>query len=271
MCPAEEAMKRQDPRLSIWAKRLARSLFLLVFVSVLSLIPVIRDSETRLTDTFFRLAPHPAHRSAVVLVLIDEDSLRKYGRWPWSRELLSRLTRNLTSSGAGAIGLDILMSEPQSPEADASLQQSLHASGRVVIAGKIGAFPDGPHWVEPLPAFSQAAVAVGHVQAVLDADSVCRRFPPRELTIDGPRLAFAVEVARQADWHRTSAFLDSHGVPASDGAGSISSAAPMLVRIPFRRRGFETISAFAVLQGANLNARFTGRPVLDDSGATEIS
>lgn len=270
MCPAEKAMKRQNPLLSIWAKRVALSLCLLVFVSVLSLIPVIRDSETRLTDTFFRLAPYPAHRSAVVLVLIDEDSLRQYGRWPWSREMLSRLTRNLTSSGAGAIGLDILMSEPQSPEADASLQQSLQASGRVVIAGKIGAFPDGPHWVEPLPAFSQAAIAVGHVQAVLDADSICRRFPPRELTIDGPRLAFAVEVARQTDPRRASAFLDSYRAPVSDDSLSISRAAPLLVRIPFRRDGFETVSAATVLQGGNLGVRLLGRPVLVGFGATEI-
>jgi signal transduction histidine kinase len=259
-------MKRQNPWLSVWPL----SLCLLVLVAVLSLIPVVRDSGTRVTDTFFRLAPLPAQPSPVVLVLVDEDSLRQYGRWPWSRELLSRLTSNLTHSGVSVIGLDILMSESQSPEADASLSKSLQASGRVVIGAKIGAFPDGPHWVEPLPTVSKAAVAVGHVQAVLDADSVCRRFPPRELTIDGPRLAFAVEVARQADPQRTSTFLNSYGVPTSDDALSISRAAPILVRIPFRRDRFETISAATVLQGGDLGTRFRGRPVLVGFGATEI-
>jgi len=266
----EETMKRQNPRLRIWAERLALSLLLLVLVAVLSLIPVVRDSEIRLTDSFFRMAPPPGQRSAVVLVLIDEGSLRQHGRWPWSREILGQLMSNLTSAGAGVIGLDILLSEPQSTEADASLQKSLQASGHAVIVGKIGAFPDGPHWVEPLRAFSQAAVAVGHVQAVLDVDTVCRRFPPRELTIDGPRLAFAVEVARQIDPLRTSAFLHSYGVPSSDDAVSVSFATPVLVRIPFRGDGFETISASTVLRGGDLGQKFLGRPVLVGFGAAEI-
>jgi len=267
----KRAMKRKNSLLSVWAKRAALSLLVLLLVAALSLIPVVRDSEMRLTDTFFRLAPPPAQRSGAVLVLIDEESLQQYGRWPWSRELLSRLINNLTHAGARVIGVDILLSEPQSPEADASLEKSLQASGRVVIVGKIGAFPEGPHWVGPLPAFSQAAVAVGHVQAVLDADSVCRRFPPSELTIDGPRLAFAIEVARQIDPRRTSEFLNLCGVSTSEDAVNINLAAPILVRIPFRRDGFDTVSASTVLQGVNLAARFAVRPVLVGFGATEIS
>ena len=169
----------------MWAERFGLSLLLLALVAVFSIIPVVRDSELRVTDTFFRLAPPPAQRSAVVLVLIDDESLRQYGRWPWSRELLGRLIGNIADSGSGVIGLDVLLSEPQSPEADAALQGALRASGRAVLVGKIGAFPDGPHWVEPLPAFAQEAIAVGHAHAVLDDDGICRRFPPLELTIDG--------------------------------------------------------------------------------------
>ena len=267
---ADRVTKQQTVWVTLWLKRIALSFVLLVLVDLLSLIPVVRDSEVRLTDTFFRLSAHPAQPSTVLLVMIDEDSLRQHGRWPWSRELLSRLTNKLTQAGARAIGLDILLSEPQSPEADASLAKALRASGRVVLAGKIGDFPSGPHWVSPLPELTQEAVAVGHVQALLDADSICRRFPPRELTIDGARLAFAVEVARQIDPRGTSAFLASYGVAASDDKFNISRAAPILVRIPFRRDGFETVSASSVLRAGNLGARFSGRPILIGFGATEI-
>ena len=185
--------------LRMWAERFALSLLVLGLVVAFSVIPVVRDSELRLTDSFFRLAPPPAQRSEVVLVLIDDESLRQYGRWPWSRALLGRLMNKIADSGAGVIGLDVLLSEPQSPEADAVLQSALETSRRAVIVGKIGNFRDGPHWIEPLPAFSQAATAVGHAHAVLDEDSICRRFPPLELTIDGPRWAFAVEVARRTN------------------------------------------------------------------------
>src|SRR5271167_1364723 len=117
--------KTHSPRLRTWAERLGLSLLLLVLVAVFSLIPVVRDSEVRLTDTFFRLVPPPAQRSAVVLVLIDDESLRQYGRWPWSRELLGKLIHNIADNGAGVIGLDILLSEPQTPASDAALQNAL--------------------------------------------------------------------------------------------------------------------------------------------------
>lgn len=188
-----------------WIERLGLSLVLLLLVAVFSAVPVVRDSELRVSDTFFRLAALPANRSTVVLVSIDDESLRQYGRWPWSREVLSELVSKVAGGGAGAIGLDILLSERQSPEADASLEQSIRATQRVVIVDKIGAFQTGNQWVEPLPEFVHAANAVGHAHAVLDEDGICRRFPPVEMTIDGPRWAFAVEVARQIDPHRTAA------------------------------------------------------------------
>ena len=257
--------------LRMWAERFALSLLVLGLVVAFSVIPVVRDSELRLTDSFFRLAPPPAQRSEVVLVLIDDESLRQYGRWPWSRALLGRLMNKIADSGAGVIGLDVLLSEPQSPEADAVLQSALETSRRAVIVGKIGDFRDGPHWIEPLPAFSQAATAVGHAHAVLDEDSICRRFPPLELTIDGPRWAFAVEVARRTNERRTSAFLDSYGIPGVNDSSRVSSAKSVLVRIPFRRDEFEIISASTVLQGEDLSARLMGRPVLVGFGGTEIS
>ena len=112
------------------------------------------------------------------------------------------MVHKIADDGASVIGLDILLSEPQSPPADLALQQALATKPGTVIVGKVSGFRDGPHWVEPLPPFAQAAIAVGHAHAVLDEDSICRRFPPLELTIDGPRWAFAVEVARKIDQRR---------------------------------------------------------------------
>src|ERR1700756_79879 len=243
------------------------STILFAAVVVFSAVPVIRDMQVRLTDTFFRLAPVPKERSGVVLVLIDDESLQQYGRWPWSRELLAQLTTNLAHAGARVIGVDILLSEAQSRSVDQALSLALQAAPTVIV-DKIGTFPDGPHWIEPLPQFSRAA-AVGHAHSVLDGDSVCRRFPPRELTLDGSRWAFAVEVARRMDARRTSMFLESYHVPFNDEAGVVSAAAPVLARIAYRRDGFQTISARSVLQGNDL-ASVQGKAVLVGFGPTEI-
>jgi adenylate cyclase len=126
---------------------------------------------------------------------------------------LGRLVSKIASNGARVIGLDVLLSEPQSPATDTALEESLRASGRTVIVGKVGALADGPHWVEPLPLFSASAVMVGHAHAVLDEDGICRRFPPLELTTEGPKWAFALEVARVIDPRRVFQFLNLYGIP----------------------------------------------------------
>ena len=68
-------------------------------------------------DTLQRAFPRPdADRvvpgSGVVVVDIDEASLARYGQWPWSRSLVSRLVAALQEAGAKAIGLDIVFAEP---------------------------------------------------------------------------------------------------------------------------------------------------------------
>jgi adenylate cyclase len=47
----------------------------------------------------------------VVIVDIDEKSLKEYGQWPWNRKLVSQLLYDLSDAGAGIIGLDIVFSE----------------------------------------------------------------------------------------------------------------------------------------------------------------
>lgn len=48
----------------------------------------------------------------IVIVDIDEKSLKELGQWPWSRDKVATILKNLTSSGAGIIGLDIVFAEP---------------------------------------------------------------------------------------------------------------------------------------------------------------
>jgi adenylate cyclase len=70
-------------------------------------------------DQHFRIrGPRPANPQ-VVIVAIDEVSLRAIGRWPWSRTVLADLVRRLDEAGAAAIAFDVLMNEPErSPERD---------------------------------------------------------------------------------------------------------------------------------------------------------
>jgi adenylate cyclase len=49
----------------------------------------------------------------VVIVDVDEKSLKEIGRWPWPREVTARLTRNLFEQyGVAAVGFDVVFAEP---------------------------------------------------------------------------------------------------------------------------------------------------------------
>jgi adenylate cyclase len=71
--------------------------------------------------------PRPAN-DTVVIVAIDERSLRDIGRWPWPRSVLANLVRRLDQDGATVIALDLILSEP---ERSGELQAATHMKERL--------------------------------------------------------------------------------------------------------------------------------------------
>ncbi|HLY78980.1 MAG TPA: CHASE2 domain-containing protein, partial [Caulobacteraceae bacterium] len=65
-----------------------------------------------LFDLYQSVSPAPPVSRQVHVVVIDAESLQAIGGWPWSRYYLARLTEEIAKRGATAIGLDILMPEP---------------------------------------------------------------------------------------------------------------------------------------------------------------
>lgn len=59
-----------------------------------------------------RYAPLP-QATPIVIADIDEQSLKREGRWPWSRDKLALLTEQLTQAGATVIAFDVVFAEPQ--------------------------------------------------------------------------------------------------------------------------------------------------------------
>src|SRR5437868_2858680 len=74
--------------------------------------PPIEEFRVRTFDTFQVLDPRVKTAKPVRIVNIDENSLAKYGQWPWPRTLVADLVTNLTRLGAVAIGFDIMFAEP---------------------------------------------------------------------------------------------------------------------------------------------------------------
>lgn len=68
--------------------------------------------EGRIYDSFLRQAPHRPAGTVPVVVDIDEESLRRYGQWPWPRYRVAQLLGRLRELGASAVALDIVFAEP---------------------------------------------------------------------------------------------------------------------------------------------------------------
>ena len=115
----------------------------------------------------------------IVIVAIDETSLARIGRWPWSRHELARGIEQLTQAGAGPVLLDVILAEAQQGDAsaDVHLAQAITSHGQVVLPVFMpGA---GAQAVRPLARFA-ALARLGHAQALVDPDGVTRRYLAQE-------------------------------------------------------------------------------------------
>ncbi len=63
-------------------------------------------------DSYQRAAPRPYEAAPVRVVDIDDETIRRFGQWPWPRTDIARLTKALGDAGASAIAFDIVFSEP---------------------------------------------------------------------------------------------------------------------------------------------------------------
>jgi signal transduction histidine kinase/CHASE2 domain-containing sensor protein len=178
-----------------WGRWLRRNLLLLAIVGLVSMsFPVVKLGQS-LTDFFFRLrGPQPVSQQ-VALVLIDDTTLAHYGRWPWQRQQLAQLIRAVSAQHPKAIGLDVLLPEVEDETDDAALESAIASAPNLVLAAKISGSLDNSLWIDPLPRFSKNAKGVGHVQAIVDGDGLCRSIPLEEPSTEGPRPAFALKVA----------------------------------------------------------------------------
>ncbi len=118
-------------RIARWARQfgMARAVCL---VLLFALIPLrladprlLQELRLRTFDFFQVLRPRLQDGYPVVIVDIDEDSLKAIGQWPWPRTTVADLVTRISQLGALVIGFDVIFAEPDrmSP---AIAEQSFH-------------------------------------------------------------------------------------------------------------------------------------------------
>src|SRR5271169_4705152 len=88
-------------------------------VLLLALVPLriadprpLEEVRLRTFDLFQVLRPREQTARPVVIVDIDEDSLKAIGQWPWPRTTVADMVTRITQLGAVVIGFDVIFAEP---------------------------------------------------------------------------------------------------------------------------------------------------------------
>ncbi len=87
----------------------------LVLLLLLSFVPELRvltQLRLALFDSYQTVAPRVRTSAPAVIVAIDEKSLDELGQWPWPRTMIAELIEAIGETGPAAIGVDVLMPEP---------------------------------------------------------------------------------------------------------------------------------------------------------------
>ncbi|MBU6475510.1 MAG: CHASE2 domain-containing protein, partial [Alphaproteobacteria bacterium] len=101
----------------------------------------IRQARQLTFDAYNRMMPRPPG-SGVVIVDIDEASLRDYGQWPWPRTLVAQIPEALKKMGAKAIAFDMVFAEHDRTSPARIARDLPQTAALAPVARKLEALPD---------------------------------------------------------------------------------------------------------------------------------
>src|SRR3989304_2911172 len=94
---------------------------LVIIISIL-FFDLFTAWENKTLDYRFKLRGNISSHPDIVLIDIDDVSMRAIGRWPWDRSYHGKMIDILARSGAAAIGYDVLFDQLAGIEGDTILK-----------------------------------------------------------------------------------------------------------------------------------------------------
>lgn len=163
-------------RIRLWRSRLAaliwRSLptiFAIIIVLPIAHFEALKPIDFWAYNSFTTWRGDRPWDDRIVIVAIDDASIDKIGRFPWTRDRYVQLLQKLNVAEVSVIGFDILWSE-SSPN-DQQLAEAIMQYQRVVLPM---AWDKSGHALLPTGSLSNAGVAIGHILKREDADGIVR-------------------------------------------------------------------------------------------------
>ncbi|WP_407526539.1 CHASE2 domain-containing protein [Methylobacterium oryzisoli] len=222
---------------------------------------VLDRIEGPLADLRFLLAgPRPAP-DGVVVIAIDDETVRAAGAYPLPRAVMARLVRTLAEASPKALAVDVLFADPGPPEADEALARALATAPAIVAmaatfarggaerAAQAGPYTDLPvaeHLLRPTRLLAQVG-ALGLVNVATDHGGTPRHIPLL-VAADGTLhaslslRAAALGLGQEPDLARDAVRLEPVATPLDVGAS-------LALRFYGPQGSIRTLSARTVLDG----------------------
>lgn len=136
----------------------------------LSYLGAFKHLENLAADSLTRLRGSQPWNEELVVVGIDDPTLRKLGQFPLSRKHYTHLIQRLTEADAKLVSFDILMPEPGPDDPSLALAMSEHGGVVLATANESDNQP-----LKPVSQLRQNAIAIGHIHQEPDIDGITRR------------------------------------------------------------------------------------------------
>jgi serine phosphatase RsbU (regulator of sigma subunit) len=95
-----------------WGRKAGWAVLTCILVAEIFAGALFSAPRLALFDSYERTLPRLRHAHPVVIVAIDDASLRRIGQWPWPRQTLAALLRRILNAQPVAVGFDMVFSEP---------------------------------------------------------------------------------------------------------------------------------------------------------------
>jgi signal transduction histidine kinase/CHASE2 domain-containing sensor protein len=243
----------------------AASVFVAVAILFLSWTYYFPELNSTAYDYTLWLAGPVPVKSPTLIVAIDEDSLRRFGGWPWSRDKLARLIDRIETGSPRAIAIDILLNDETTSDADFMLATAIANAHAVVLGTHLEVVNRAEQWSDPDPRFMQKHVRLGHVHTDTDADRINRRIWSAKSADSGvPVPAFSIQALNAAGIHLVSDF--ERKVNGAD----VFRPQPFNIRFVGDTGTFRRVPAWEILEGSVDPGVFNNQIVLIGATAEGI-
>jgi len=224
-----------------------------------------RQMNNYASDFFLRLRGASADREErIVIVAIDDDTLRARGTWPLDRRQIAAALERVCAGGPAVVGLDLWYPEATTEASDSALEQAMRGCKRTVLATSLVPSQNEVRWQEPIPRLAQAAAGVGHVLADPDEDGIIRQVLLEKKAGTVRHWALALECFRQMVPSPRGLLESEEDLEWGDLKIPASRAAQraLIVNYAGSEGWFPTVSLEQILQGKVDPQVFAGKAVL---------